>query len=200
MIEQIKAFAHDYGAISALVITTIFSIIRYFFGAKAKIIWHSASHSFDFQDNKTKEKKNASLQVVTLENVGRGPATGIEIIIPRTDLNLTIQRLKSGWSLHNDTVLTSDHNFEAKEIGENTKIVIPSLEGRQLLVITYGSIAYYLAKPTSISYDGKIAESKPFEFRYFRHRDVYIRSLKSTWFLWLMVLWLVIAILIPGKN
>jgi hypothetical protein len=195
--DQIKQLAHEYGAVIVFALTLLLSAIKYIFGARPKLFWRSDFHYFHFFDDRSNQKFGTCFQSIIVENVGRGIAKNIEIIVPAKNLYIKMERERAGWNLFNHTVLTSDRNFEANESGNLTKILIPSLEGKQILKIAYGTDGTGSSQPASITVDGKIAEKRALAFNYITSNEVLFRSIKSMWPVWLAVALFLLLSIIP---
>ncbi len=178
------------GAGSAILAAGILRILYLWTSAGAKLIWSYDSKSVSYQNSKN-EELSCHFNKLIVQNVGRGTAKNVEIVFSNAPKFFKIQREFSGWFLSNNVLIRDDTNFTVTKESKSSKLIIPALPGKNLVLIIYGTDYSDWGSPQSVTNEGKVAKQITNPVWFLRERDVDFRSLKASWAYWPSVLALI---------
>ena len=186
------------GVAVTLVASAIIYFARQSITSSAKIIW--AYGNADFIIGAKSGIEHIEHHEITIENVGRGLARQIVIVLPKIKTNFDLRKMdrsSSGW---NGWYTAKTSSFSITEESEHMKLLIPFLEGRKIVKISFFTNFRNLVRPESVSYDGGIGLDRILHPAYFRIRDV-IRphGIRFAVFVVTICISVAIALLVPRK-
>jgi hypothetical protein len=165
------------GATGTILAGAIIAIARRMFLQKAKLVWTTNHQWVRYVDNE-KGKLGCDLHRFLIENCSSITAKEVEVFVSSSIQNLEVRRLKRSWrSVRPATVASRDESISFVTDQENkTKIKIPNLEGRSVIVGSYTTETWAGSEPSMVHFDNQIAEPVLHEFWFLRKRDAFVRT------------------------